>query len=391
MRIFIFVHDLWPEIGHSRALIEKVNHLPNSTKSKIEELVLVCFTADNPQKIFPGIKCKKIFCPFKNIYPFLFKCHFFHLFSALVYALNKKRGDIFLSVGISSFFCDMVDVQFIHKDWSKHYFTQKKLTPISYIYKKILFFYLNFAEKIIYSRPKIQLIALSDFIKKSLDNNFRKNRPPSHLIYSSVNHSDFFVIDKNKNEIIKDHLKNYQELEKFDLQKPILLFVGAYERKGLETLLYALQFKSYQLVIIGKSEQGDDFQLPSGLEKNTIVRIHSTNQLNAFYNISDVFIFPTRYEPFGLVLLEAAMCGLEIFVPEKNVGASELLKKIPGINFMKEADSPLSLEKINVLDFKTRQNREKQRKEIIFSKDMTWKKAGVQLAKIIEEYLVLKN
>ena len=99
-------------------------------------------------------------------------------------------------------------------------------------------------------------------------------------------------------------------------QPPTVLFVGReFERKGGDVLLAAFRrvrrdLPDARLTIIGPRD------LPvtePGVESLGFLRKDSPDdwqKLVAAYASADVFCFPTRYEPFGIVLLEAMFFGL---------------------------------------------------------------------------------
>jgi glycosyltransferase involved in cell wall biosynthesis len=55
----------------------------------------------------------------------------------------------------------------------------------------------------------------------------------------------------------------------------------------------------------------------------------SHQDMASFYNASDVFVFPTRFDSFGMVVAEALACGLPVIVSE-NAGAKDLIEE--GVN-----------------------------------------------------------
>ena len=97
---------------------------------------------------------------------------------------------------------------------------------------------------------------------------------------------------------------------------PTLLFVGReFERKGGDVVLRAFarvreRIPNARLVIIGP--QGLELRDP-GVEVLGFLRKDRPEDwraLIAAYAAADVFFFPTRYEPFGIVLAEAMFFGL---------------------------------------------------------------------------------
>ena len=95
----------------------------------------------------------------------------------------------------------------------------------------------------------------------------------------------------------------------------IILFVGALiPRKGIDILVESWKElrknKDYHLIIIG---QGPLRKLvPKERRVHHISYAGSKNRLVEFYNIADVFAFPTRLEGFGMVVGEAMACGTPV-------------------------------------------------------------------------------
>jgi glycosyltransferase involved in cell wall biosynthesis len=58
--------------------------------------------------------------------------------------------------------------------------------------------------------------------------------------------------------------------------------------------------------------------------KDRIIFTGFVKNINSYFAASDIFVFPTTYEPFGLVITEALASGLPV-VTSKLAGASELI------------------------------------------------------------------
>lgn len=108
------------------------------------------------------------------------------------------------------------------------------------------------------------------------------------------------------------------------IMEPFILFVGTIEpRKNLKGLLEAFarlkQRKHFegQLVVVGmagwKSEGLAGFIEHLGLENDVISPGFVANdELRGFYNLAEVFVFPSFYEGFGYPILEAFSCGAAV-------------------------------------------------------------------------------
>src|SRR4051794_5620423 len=120
-----------------------------------------------------------------------------------------------------------------------------------------------------------------------------------------------------------------------------LLFVGnSWGRKGLQTAIEAISGpheSNVRLLVVG---EGDSSAFLSGLSNEVAERIifvgSRSSDVERLYAAADVFMLPTRYEPFGLVILEALASGLpSIF--SACAGASEWLQdSLDGI-FLQDA------------------------------------------------------
>lgn len=106
-------------------------------------------------------------------------------------------------------------------------------------------------------------------------------------------------------------------------EKKVLLFVGSgFKRKGLSLALKVLKClpKNFVLLVVGKGKIEKD----KGLEKRTYF-FGPQREIERFYQLADVFILPTIYEPFGNVILEAMACGLPVITTSAN-GAAEIIE-----------------------------------------------------------------
>lgn len=116
--------------------------------------------------------------------------------------------------------------------------------------------------------------------------------------------------------------------------EPVLMFAGGdWERKGLPYVIGALSLlprPDVKLLIAGSGDEKFYGQLAElkRVRERIIFVPHSSN-LWEYYAASDVFVFPTIYEPFGLVIAEAMASGLPVIISEV-AGAADLI--IDGVN-----------------------------------------------------------
>lgn len=109
---------------------------------------------------------------------------------------------------------------------------------------------------------------------------------------------------------------------------PKALFVGDIrsDRKNLGTVLRALRLVGeMRLIVVGKMEGSPYPEMARELgvdERVTFLGYRS--DVAAVMRACDLFVFPTRYEPFGLVVLEALSSGLPVIV-SRDAGAAEVM------------------------------------------------------------------
>lgn len=135
-----------------------------------------------------------------------------------------------------------------------------------------------------------------------------------------------------------DFVKNAAEQKK----DKYLLYVGVLEPR--RNILFLLEvFKKiiekkpgYKLILIGKGEEQYvqscfDYIDKNQLTTHIIYKERLEQQyLKGLYNIADAFLLPTRYEIFGMVLLEAMYFGLPVFTTY-NGGSSVLFDGENGV------------------------------------------------------------
>lgn len=166
-----------------------------------------------------------------------------------------------------------------------------------------------------------KIITNSNMVKNNIIDTYDINPEKITVIYSGIEL-------KNLNyDYSFERLSKEFKLNKYN---KIILYVGSgYKRKGVNEFLNifaALQDKEVIGFIIGK-EKNIRYYESRAKELNIESRIFFTgsrSDVDDFYAISDVFLFPTHYEPFGNVILEAMNKKNVVFTTMQN-GASELL------------------------------------------------------------------
>jgi hypothetical protein len=137
-------------------------------------------------------------------------------------------------------------------------------------------------------------------------------------------------------DVPKDFLDN--RIRRQD-RKNSILFIGRHEeRKGFDLLLLAWEKisrtnENLNLIIIGAEKEGPFAGIFNSLSKNVRSTIEFTGKIDEvqkFKLLSEslAVIYPSRYESFGLVAIEAMAFGTPILAAERG-GLSDVLHKYP--------------------------------------------------------------
>ena len=189
---------------------------------------------------------------------------------------------------------------------------KSKLNPLHPIYL--------FLEKHCFNNAKF-IIANSNMIKDEIIDTYGIRPNKIDVVYNGVESKTI------------NHESSFKKLSKeFDIGKnsSILLYVGSgFKRKGVEEFLEIiakLKNQSVKAFIIGKEKNLEYYQQLSKDLKidKTVIFTGPRADVDDFYTISDIFLFPTRYEPFSNVVLEAMSFENAVFTTRQN-GAHEIL------------------------------------------------------------------
>jgi len=161
----------------------------------------------------------------------------------------------------------------------------------------------------------------------------------SHMVKNQI--IDSYGISPNKIKVIysgiepkeSDYQGSFDRLSKeflLEQNEFIFLYVGSgFKRKGVKQfieIISKLEKVNIKAFVIGKEK---NFEYYLNLVENLglrdkVIFTGPREDVNDFYNISDIFILPTHYEPFSNVILEALQSMNVVFTTKQN-GASEIL------------------------------------------------------------------
>ena len=209
-------------------------------------------------------------------------------------------------------------LDFLEKKWNikitaHHFNAFIKNEPIKYFYLKLLLnprlLLRRFYEKLIVFNYKKadKVIAVSKAAKKTLIEKYVVQREKIKIIYNGVGD-----IRKNKNP----NLRNKFGIKKSD---KVILSVGRITKaKGVEDFCeVAKKFKdgsNIKFIFIGAYNDQNYYKYIKNKYKNFVIFPGETVDVSSFYKISDIFLFLSHRDSFGLVLVEAMYYKLPAIV-----------------------------------------------------------------------------
>jgi len=193
-----------------------------------------------------------------------------------------------------------------------------------------------------------EVIVNSNYMKNELQRLFGLPFEKINVVPNGVNVNNFTGIERDY---------EFRRQYAMDNEK-IILYVGrlVYE-KGIQNLISAMPkilngYHDAKLIIAGKGGMLDELREQAnslGLgDKVYFTGYLNSKQVQKMYKCADVAVFPSTYEPFGIVALEAMLAGVPTVVSDIG-GLNEIIEH--GVNGMKSyagnsnsiADSVLSL------------------------------------------------
>ena len=166
-------------------------------------------------------------------------------------------------------------------------------------------------------------IAVSERMKKEFIRHYGHVAKSIIVIPNGVNSKMFTPANRS---LYRDWVRRKHSISRGDL---VLMFAGGdWERKGVSSIIEALSLvprPHVKLLIVGSGDEKFYGQLAQQKQvRERIIFVSHSKNLWEYYAASDVFVFPTIYEPFGLVILEAMASGLPV-ITSRSAGAAGFL------------------------------------------------------------------
>ena len=170
-----------------------------------------------------------------------------------------------------------------------------------------------------------RVVTMSDLVRKQIQRRYGLTDDEVVVIYNGIDLERF-----HPRNVEAHRAAVRRELELAE-DRPALLFLGSdYDRKGLATFLEALvQLDDAVGLVIGKERPREEAryrQLAAALGVAERVRFLGLRPEPArYYAACDLFVLPTRFDAFGMVVLEAMATGIPAVVTTA-AGAAEVIE-----------------------------------------------------------------
>lgn len=177
-------------------------------------------------------------------------------------------------------------------------------------------------------RRSKRIVAISNAVREEILHHYPVPPEKVRVIYNPVDLARFHPDRRQDIGVALRREKGIKDQER------VVLFVGSgFERKGLGPLIEAvalLRPLPLRLWVVGKGRIAPYLRLARKLHVEDRVDFWGPlSPADPCYAAADLFVFPTLYEPFGQVHLEALASGLPV-ITHRRCGGAEAVT--PGIN-----------------------------------------------------------
>lgn len=230
-----------------------------------------------------------------------------------------------------------------------------------------------------------RIITVSKCTKIDLIELLSANPEKIRIVYNGIEERFFSRWTSKK-------LKSTQE--KYQLYQPFILYIGNLKpHKNLICLIEAFRLikeeieDQLQLIIVGRDVVSYPALMRSaeklGLRQSVrFLGFIPKDFLPGLYRLAELFVFPSRYEGFGLPPLEAMACGTAVVASN----TSSLPEVLNDAAYLTEVSHPSQLAEAIVNVLKSDRLRKKLEKSgPKQAKKFSWKKAAQQIIEIYQE------
>jgi len=240
----------------------------------------------------------------------------------LVYGLGRTWSQDVLRLGGG---CHLTYLEKSHYETHSHLQDYLSLT---FMRHKVA---INIERKALTTSLPRKVICNSNMVKRDIINRYSV---PEERIAVIHNGTDVDRFDAKLNRPKAEALRKQLSLQN---EERIFLFLGTgYKRKGLDLVLnafakYLQQNLKGKLIVAGYDSGAEEFEKMAARLKidDSAIFLGGRRDPEVLYAAADVYVLPTRYDPFANSTVEALASGMPVITSENN-GGSELIKE--GVN-----------------------------------------------------------
>jgi UDP-glucose:(heptosyl)LPS alpha-1,3-glucosyltransferase len=164
-----------------------------------------------------------------------------------------------------------------------------------------------------------RVIAVSERVRDDLAKFYKRTNGVS-VIYHGVDVDNFHPRNR---EVHRPSVLQELSLDGTDF---LALFVGNLQKGASAAIQAVARVPGIKLALVSSSDASAEISLAERLGVGERVRfVPFSKQVQRYFAAADAFIFPTVYDPFGLVITEAMASGLPT-ITSRAAGAAELIQ-----------------------------------------------------------------
>jgi UDP-glucose:(heptosyl)LPS alpha-1,3-glucosyltransferase len=317
VKVALVAHHARPTGGQDRYLLELARHLGDR-----HDVHLVVVRAEGTEGM--GVTVHEL--GLKDRPVLALSPRFAHRAAALV---SGAGYDIVHGVGGSLPGANVITAQYCHAAWheARRRYRVPEGTTLDAWYQTLVGAQAVAYERRAYADPALRaVIAVSRTTAGELTRYYRVGADRITVVH---NGADPEVFDRARYPTSRQALRHELGIA---ADAPVALLVGTYARKGLDTAIAAVARASSTLHLVVAGAGDRDVARRWAASAGLAGRLHllgARSDVASLYAAADVFILPTRYEPFGMVIAEAMASSLPVIVSACS-GAAELIE--PGVS-----------------------------------------------------------
>jgi glycosyltransferase involved in cell wall biosynthesis len=318
MKICIVTHEFSPQTGQGKVNYEIAQYLLD----RGHEVFMIASEVASNLASYPNAHVFLVKIP-AWVKSALFRAQFFAVRSATILKDNHHKFDIIHANGSITYYpSDVNACHFVHSSWQiSRYHPIRNKIGLNSIYQSVYTMLNAKWEQQSYQKTD-RVIAVSESVKQCLIRDAHVPSESIDVVWNGVDIEEF----RPRHQDEPNHLKVSLDLPDTTC---VSFFAGDIKtnRKNLDLVLQALlHLPNFHHLAVAGSTAGSPY--PRMVEELGLGdRVHFLgyrSDISTLLRYADIFTFPSHYDPFALVVLEAMASGVPA-VTARSVGISPLL------------------------------------------------------------------